>query len=270
MDRRYWRIDGSASKGCGTLSDLTSVIFTAIGVVIGAALTGWFGIVVKRKKRVQDMRAEVYVDVLAWIWTRMPALQEKLGTKIPEASTEDRWPGDKSNFPETKEKITLPTHEAILSKQSTDPEAPFFVVLRSRVAAFASHDMARAFDRWVAAYKIILRATVNENENKNFPKHLVESSGAYSDECVRCALLALVTNDVSGTRKPNTWKWVKAWIKNSEKTVQYSACEIHSSLYRYSFTLRSTIAGGWDKLDGKPGCLTRAVAVCASEELRKG
>lgn len=212
----------------------------------------------------QERRAEVYVDVLAWIWTRMPALQRQLRAGTRGLDVENRWPADEPDFPATKKKITFPTPEVTLSRQDTDPETPFFVTLRSRVAAFASHDMARAFDRWVAAYGLTLKAT-----NENCQGHLRRPPGVCPDDCPRCALVALVTDNVSGTRRPTIRKWMTGRPK-STKAGESSANEINADLYRHSITLWVILGREHDNLDGEPGCLTKAVATCASEELRRG
>jgi hypothetical protein len=252
------------SAGGGKLSDLTSVIFAAIGVVVGAVLTGWFGITQTRQKRVQERRAEVYVDVLAWIWTRMPVLQGRLLARAPEPVAENSWPASGPDFPATKKRTTLPTPEAILSTENTDPKTPFFVTLRSRVAVFASHDMARAFDRWVAAYKLTLKGT-----DESCRDHSRKAPEICPDDCVRCALLALVTEGVSGTPRPIMRKWTTSRARPTE-TTKDSVYKINTDLYRQSITLWAILGRQQDLLDGQPGCLTKAVAGCASEELRRG
>jgi hypothetical protein len=256
-------VDGVSAGGV-KLSGLTSVIFAAIGVVIGAALTGWFGITQTRQKRVQERRAEVYVDVLAWIWTRMPALQGQLLARSPGPDAENRWPASTPDFPTTKVKTTLPMPEAILSAQKTDPETPFFVALRSRVAVFASHDMARAFDRWVAAYKLILKAA-----DENCQDHSRKAPEVCPDDCVRCAMLALVTESVSGAPRPIRRKLITPRAR-STKTAEDAANKINTDLYKHSIRLWGIPGRQEDNLDGQPGCLTKAVAACASEELRRG
>jgi hypothetical protein len=233
-------------------------------VALGAALTGLFGITQTRQKRVQERRAEVYVDVLAWIWIRMPALQVKLhaGTHRPNGVD---WPTSLSGFPVTTKKITLPSPEA-LSVQNTDPETPFFVALRSRVAVFASHDMARAFDRWVAAYKIALKV---DNVDGGGATHSGKSEEICPDDCVRCAVLALATDEVAGTSPPTLWGWITGRVGSAEKR-KSSDSGIKTDAYKLRITPWVVVGRERDTLDGTLGCLTKAVAACASAELRKG
>ena len=60
------------------MSDASSIVIPAVaavaGAALGAALSGYLSIRLKARKRVQKRRAEVYVDMLAWIGARMPEL----------------------------------------------------------------------------------------------------------------------------------------------------------------------------------------------------
>jgi hypothetical protein len=105
--------------------------------------SGWWAIRLKRVKRTQRRRAEVYVDVLAWVGART---RQWL----------DPPPGaDAAQLPEPPEDRKTDPHKVAtnLMTRETDPGSPFFVALRARLVAFGSHDMTRAFDDWVVAYR---------------------------------------------------------------------------------------------------------------------
>ena len=161
------------------------IVSTLVGLVggatVGAGVTGWFAIKAKAKKRVQKRRELVYVDVLAWVYTRIPAVRSaqantattpsygKLANPSPSAATPDpsclsriwrhwRRPPDPSPSAATPDpspsaatpdrKSTFPDSMALDPHKDTDPGKPYFDTLHARVTAFGSHDMARAFVRW--------------------------------------------------------------------------------------------------------------------------
>jgi hypothetical protein len=259
----YWHRSG-ARRYNGGGENMNSTLEAALwsgaalvgGAVLGAWLTGWFTIRVKRRKRVQERRAELYVDLLAWIGTRMPRLKWELnGKKGPEPAAGQEFPEpDSASAQAAKKRILFPDTRAMAKPTCTDPETPYFVSLRARVAVLASHDMARAFDNWVDAYSLTLpdAAVGCCKRHKELSK---EPAGRLAvdppADCRTSALRAVVYDRSTG-------KQVKA------------TPEVRK---RYKKTPRFwlwTKLGKHDLHDGLPGYLTRAVELCASQELRKG
>jgi len=228
------------------MSNATSIAVPAIaavaGVALGAALSGYFTIRLKAQERVQERRAEVYVDMLAWIGARMPRLalmQELLnrGATSGDSRSKDSAPDIEITFPDSKS--TFPDVAAVdPHTHNTDPGSPFFMTLRARVVAFASHDMARAFDHWTEAY----RETLSDS-------NCIESKAALSD-LVLPSTYGRNSREVSGMK--------------------------HSEIERLAWA-RKISPVSWIKRridpgvpDDNPGTLTRAIENCASSELRKG
>jgi hypothetical protein len=119
------------------------------GAVGAAVVTGAFTVFVKKQKRVQERRAEVYVDILGWTGTRV----QKLARQLTSLDTGKQRSAILSN----DKKITFPDPEAVDPNiQNTNPGTLFFTTLRARVVAFGTHDMARAFDRWAHVYEMTL------------------------------------------------------------------------------------------------------------------
>ena len=253
-----------------------------VGGTLGAGLTGYFGIRVKRQKRRQTRRAEVYVDILAWIGTRMLKLAQDLDPVQPDNTDNgDRADAQQSGeisdsgagamqvsadtrartTLETKARTTFPDPAAMLNAEDTDPGSQFFVALRARVSVFGSHDMARAFDNWTDAYRLTLPSAVPAYD------HYQNLGGAPSHpgHCRYCALLALVTEGSTGTEIG-----IFRWLRHKELRVMPPDKRIPADKYRKQTGIWNMLFKESDAIDGMPGCLTRAVVACASEELRKG
>ncbi|HXW46819.1 MAG TPA: hypothetical protein VEL03_18660 [Streptosporangiaceae bacterium] len=224
------------------------------GAVLGAWLTGWFTVRVKRRKRVQERRAELYVDILAWVGARMPWLvweQARMsGKNGPEPAEGQKLPEpDAATAQVNKKRTSYPDTRSIAGRTSTDPDTPYFVSLRARVAVFASHDMARAFDNWVDAYGLTLPAAAEEccERHQKLGKERIADPPA---DCRSSALRAIAYDRSTG-------HGVKATPEDRER---YKKTRL--------FWLRTKFSK--ERPDGLPGYLTKAVELCASEELRKG
>ena len=142
------------------MSDASSIVIPAVaavaGAALGAALSGYLSIRLKARKRVQKRRAEVYVDMLAWVGARMPELarigETALGMTAQDAGAKHSPRAGVIKAPDSK--VTFPDPGAGgLDLAKTDPGSAFFAALRARIVTFASHDMTRAFDRWTASYQ---------------------------------------------------------------------------------------------------------------------
>lgn len=128
-----------------SVASLLGAFFT--GAVVAAVVTGAFTVFVKKQKRVQERRAEVYVDILGWTGTRV----QKLARQSTSLDTSKQPSAILSN----DKKITFPDPKAVDPDiQNTNPGTLFFTTLRARVVAFGTHDMARAFDRWTHVYEM--------------------------------------------------------------------------------------------------------------------
>jgi type II secretory pathway pseudopilin PulG len=243
-----------------------------IGVVAGGALTGWFGIRVKKRQRVQQRRAEVYVDMLTWIGTRMPKpwqvrLEAATSSAKETKSAPDQGamrgrshsPDIAVNFPDTKPRTTFPDPEAVdANNDKTGLCTPFFVTLRARVAAFGSHDMARAFDRWAEAYRIVLAGSGTKCPNHptpDFDDPKLHYRKYQKPDCKNSAQQRL--NPISVEKPDRSW----------HQTLVYWRTDIRF-WHRLCFLLKHRVDSSLP--DGKPGCLTDAIEQCASKELRKG
>ena len=173
-----------------TTSFIVSTIVGLLGgATVGAAVTGGLAIKAKEKKRVQKRRELVYVDVLAWVYTRMPTVRSakartattppngKLANPPPSAAAPDSPPSAAApdsppsaaapdSLPSAAapdRKSTFPDSMALDPYEDADPGTPYFVTLHARVMAFGSHDMARAFDTWTKLYKKILDDSSSAN-----------------------------------------------------------------------------------------------------------
>lgn len=213
------------------MSASSSTVDLAIGVLggaaVGAFLTGLVSIHLQQKALVQSRRAEVYVDALSWIGARVPQLAKQAKQEAPPAP-----------LPAAREvvipqgKITFPDPESTnLDLAATNPETRFYVALRARIVTFGSHDMARAFDRWVTAY---LTAT---NTTKSCPG------------CI-CSLVGDTTVKGPTAKEHNHEVPKDSWFR----TAWHWICR------RRDPGIPKNVQGG----------LTSAVERCASSELRKG
>jgi len=319
-----------------TLATVASGIALIAGAVFGAWLTGWFTVRVKQRQRVQQRRAEVYVDLLAWIGARMPYLRSEPhapagangrggegsdGTQVHsrEATRQTAQapadpamllresarlaaqalaqlvvvaparaePGEGagpaqlarqpsadeavavaqapsaigSAAPAVKKRTTCPDASAMLARVATDPDTEYFISLQARVAVFASHDMARAFDNWVDAYRLV-RSQAHPDCEQHPDGWLVSRIADLRPDCASSALRALV------------------YERSTRRKILYHMPpgDPNRKVRRYfirrrigiAFWFRTTIRRRHDACDGLPGGLTRAVELCAAEELRKG
>jgi hypothetical protein len=248
----------------------SAVVGLVGGASFGAVVSGWLAIRLKQAKRTQRRRAQVYVDVLAWIGARTQRWTDPHAAPLPKA-------------PESRK--TDP-HEAAsnATTDDTDPGSPFFVALRARLVAFGSHDMTRAFDHWVDAYRCL------DDDQRN-----LTGSEALTPVDPRTALLVAGGVDlrpllaaragqadetpvgaVIGVRKHAQIAWLdEAGIRTLGDVGTLSASTVPR---RRSFIVRVVahpVESGrsWrdpGRSDGGRGCLTRAIEQCASKELRKG
>jgi len=284
-----------------TLAAVLSGIAVIGGAALGGVSAGWFTIRVKKRKRVQQRRAEVYVDMLAWIGKRMPWLtseQAKLGQQdrandgqppaagnraaqasdapllenppvppgggakleqivtpaLAQLTAVDGQPQTNgADAPDLKKRTTYPDARSLQVKEDTDPETEYFFSLRARVAVFASHDMARAFDNWVDSYRVVL-------------SHAGPTADPVADpaaDSLRVALEALIYERAAPQKltdlipgRAGFFNRIGVFFKRLRIAVP--------------FWFKTKIRRQRDVSDGRPGCLTRVVEFCASEELRKG
>jgi hypothetical protein len=221
-----------------------------VGGVAGALLTGWFGIRVKRLKRVQQRRAEVYVDMLAWIAPRTQ--------KLRQISVEG--PDKRAESPGTKKRTTFPDPRASeLQSNYADPGTGYLATLRARVVAFGSHDITRAFDRWTNAY-LMSRGTVVECTTHPTADYEVDFNAFYVKyEKPDCKYSAQHAIRPKFDEKPD---------RSLFKTIGFWLVNIRLWRKKIVFLLKRRIDSGLP--DGKPGGLTTAIELCASKELRRG
>jgi hypothetical protein len=146
------------------MSSTASVVLSAFlgllgGTAGGAVLTGWFSIRQQQLRRVQKRRADTYMEMLAWVRWRTTMLAPPPATSGPPAAGVDD-PGTelggsttKPQDPSTKGAFA---YTDATNSDGTGPDSRYFVTLRAHIIAFGSHDMARAFDRWTEAYRMVL------------------------------------------------------------------------------------------------------------------
>jgi hypothetical protein len=206
-----------------------TALLTAIGGVIGggavgAALTGVFTIWQKKIARRQKRRALAYAEAIAWMRLVMTAYLDHKAAGQPATSTDKLVsPVTGATFP-----FPVPTANEQIGLGST-----YFTALRAQVITFGTHDMARAFDRWVDAFKGV--------DNGNCLR--LDSKLDKAPEETRAALAGMTCYDAIfpsalDQPRPGTTDPQRRWQR--------------------------------DVPDSYPGCLTRAVECCASWELRHG
>jgi hypothetical protein len=225
----------------------SALLAFAGGTAVGAGVTGWFTVQVKRTRRVQKRRAKVYIDMLAWINARMPMLRAKAEQEpVPahEASSADL-------------KGTYPDPEASGSPETTDPpDKPYFRTLRARVVAFGSHDTARAFDSWTEAYLKVLNGEENEPWCETIGKAGVE-------EVSYLQAIVVPPSPVPPfhAKEPEISRWEKHRVfKRDFKRL--------NGMGWLPIWVAMRIDPGLPKPE--PGGLTMAIERCVSNELRKG
>jgi hypothetical protein len=98
------------------------------GAAFGALLTGYFTIRQKAVARVQKRRVAVYIDMLAWIGTRLPehvpyskAIDTDKNVTVPDPAATD--PDTKQTDPDTRFFLTLRALGWVLSYIFTGREA---------------------------------------------------------------------------------------------------------------------------------------------------
>jgi hypothetical protein len=145
---------------------VTAAVALIGGAWLGALISGWFSLRLKARKRVQDRRALVYVDMLAWVGRRVPLSPEQERSARAEnaahraglhADAQATGADGDTGGSGSDGRATFPDPAATdPDTKATDPDTDFFVTLRSRIVAFGSHDMTRAFDRWTKEYRVVV------------------------------------------------------------------------------------------------------------------
>jgi hypothetical protein len=213
---------------------VSDALLTAIGGIIGggavgAWLTGFLTIQQKKIARRQKRRALAYAEALTWMKLVMTAHLAYLADAggLPVSTDKFISPVTNATFP-----FPVPAAGTEIGLGSN-----YFAVLRAQVITFGTHDMARAFDRWVNAYSEVLHSGGDSLCLRLDAKHKKAS------EKTRAALAGMtcfdaIFSDPSDEPRPGTTNPVRRWHR--------------------------------DVPDGVNGCLTRAVENCASWELRHG
>jgi hypothetical protein len=213
---------------------VNDALLTAIGGIIGggavgAWLTGFLTIQQKKIARRQKRRALAYAEAITWmklVMTAYLAHQAEAGWK-PASTEKFVSPVTSATFP-----FAVPAADAEIALGSN-----YFAALRAQVVTFGTHDMARAFDRWVNAYSEVLR------DGKDSACLRLDAKHEKASENTRTALAGMTCYNAifpnpGGDPRPGTTNPVRRWHR--------------------------------DVPDELPGCLTRAVENCASWELRHG
>lgn len=213
---------------------MSDALLTAIGGVIGggavgAWLTGYLAILQKKIARRQKRRALAYAEAITWMKLVMTAHLAHLAVAGGQPVSTDKFisPVTNATFP-----FPVPAAGTEIGLGSN-----YFAVLRAQVVTFGTHDMARAFDRWVHAYCEVLR-----DGGASVCLRLDAKNKTASGE-TRAALAGMtcfdaIFPDSRDEPRPGTTNPVRRWHR--------------------------------DVPDGVNGCLTRAVENCASWELRHG
>lgn len=238
------------------------IVSTVVGLVggatVGAGVTGWFAIKAKAKKRVQKRRELVYIDMLAWVYTRIPAVRSAKATtattpsngKLANPSAPAAAPGPSAPAAAPDRKSTFPDLMALDPRADADPGTPYFVTLYARVVAFGSHDMARAFDTWAKLYKVILDDS--SSANAFWFKKITNADAIIPPDPPPDEENAQAT-------PPNAFaRFMKRRTDRRQAKREFKALNHRSR--------------GWDSglPDPVKGGLTIAIERCASKELRKG
>jgi len=220
------------------MSDVTiTALITAIagvigGGTVGAGLTGTLAIRQKKMARKHKNRGIAYAEAITWMRLSMTAYRTGQAS-WPPASPTAGGPGRfVSPLTSAKFPFSVPAADADIGLGSQ-----YFAVLRAQVITFATHDMARAFDRWVDAFAEVLQ---------------------HGQEC-RCLILDDKLDGVSErTRQALAGMtcYDAIFPRAGDPPRPGTTDPVH---WRHT-----------DLPDGYPGCLTRAVEYCASWELRKG
>jgi len=165
------------------------------GAVVAAIVTGAFTVFVKKQKRVQERRAEVYVDVLGWTGTRVQQLARQ--------STSQDESKQLSAILSNDKKITFPDPKAVDPDiQNTNPGTLYFTTLRARVVAFGTHDMARAFDRWTHVYEMTScdpRPKCTNHPESPASNDSASNDSASNDSVLDCEVFTMVKTVASTT-----------------------------------------------------------------------
>lgn len=227
---------------------ITAVGSAIIAIIGGGATAAWLtgALTIRQKKisRRQKRRARAYVEAIAWIkLAMMDYLDYKASVPGPgPGGTTDRKPATVAANPvATAEKYVSPVTGtkfwfSVPAGEEVGLGSNYFAAVRAQVVTFGSHDMARAFDRWVNAFSEVLQNGGHDSHLKLDPK--LESAPEETRTALKamtCYTAIFPSNDspLPGTTDPEN--------------------EHDPGLP-----------------DTAPGCLTRAVECCASWELRLG
>ena len=261
---------------------ISTVVGLLGGATVGAVVTGLLGIKAKAKKRVQKRRELVYVDMLAWVYTRILMVRDKANeaatpsngklANLPPSATPAASPSATpaaspsvtpapSPSATPARKSTFPDSMALDPHKDTDPGKPYFDTLHARVRAFGSHDMARAFDRWTKFYKDILDDPSSAKEFW-FNSKITNNKITYAD--------AIIPPDPPSHEKdlsdeplatpPHAFARFTRWLTGRRQAKRDFKALNGRSRRRWDAGLPDPVKGG----------LTMAIERCASKELRKG
>lgn len=222
---------------------LSAIVAVLSGTAVAAWLTGWLTIRQKKQKRVQKRRADAYVETLAWI--RWGASNISLG-KIP-AGNPGAAVGQADNATSGS------------SARSGNP-AP--------AATGAGQDTST-----ITHEKLPYAPPAEEDAGPDSKYHAT----------LRGRIVAFGSHDM--TRAFDRWTEAYRMILAGKGDLRCHVDPENSEAYKrvISLTYKEAIVpdNKWPGTsnpqhrdpgfpDGRPGCLTRAIEVCASHELRKG
>lgn len=198
-----------------TVAVISAILGLVGGTAVGAWLTGLLTIRQKQIARRQKRRAAAYAEALAWITSCVT----NHGAAAPAATP---------TGPFTNAKFF---HAGALGG-GTGLDSAYFMTLRAQIMTFGSHDVARAFDRWVYAYR---KVQAGEGDATwDLPAAADGASSVLAGMKFSDAIFPSAEDPVIGTSNPKRWP---------------------------------PDAGHPEK---RGGSLTRAIECCVSYELRLG
>ncbi len=198
-----------------TVAVVSAILGLVGGTAVGAWLTGLLTIQQKRIARRQKQRAAAYAEALAWITSCVT----NHGAADPAVTP---------TGPFTNAKFF---HAGAIGG-GTGLDSAYFMTLRAQVMTFGSHDVARAFDRWVYAYRKVQAR--QGDATWDLPEGVDRASSVLAGMTFNDAIFPSAKDPVLGTSNPKGFR---------------------------------LDAGHPEKRDGS---LTRAVECCISYELRRG
>jgi hypothetical protein len=229
---------GVMSRGVG-VSDATisAVVSAIVGIIGGGTAAAWLtgGLTIRQKKiaRRQKRRARAYVEAIAWMELLMASYRaHEAGVPVAPAQPAGPASTGKASSPVTGATFPL----AVPVDADVGLDSHYFLTLRAQVVTFGTHDMARAFDRWVNAFKE------------------VQANGGN----------AALKLDPQLEKEP----------KKTREALKKMTC--HAAIFPgdqdkiHPGTTNPKRRRDPGRPDTDPGCLTRAVECCASWELRRG